>query len=97
MKLFLINLPKLTSLLAACHEGSGIGLSLVKALVEIHNGKITVESKYGVGSTFTVTLPTNLQETPDNEPSQASFTSDLADKVLIEFSDLIKIQIPESV
>lgn len=83
--------------LSRCHEGSGIGLSLVKALVEIHNGKITVESKYGVGSTFTVTLPTNLQETPDNEPSQASFTSDLADKVLIEFSDLIKIQIPESV
>ena len=37
--------------------GSGIGLSLAKAFVEMHGGKITVESKLGVGSTFSVTLP----------------------------------------
>lgn len=37
--------------------GSGIGLSLVQKLVELHHGKITLESETGKGSTFTVTLP----------------------------------------
>ncbi|MDB9514021.1 response regulator [Kamptonema animale CS-326] len=38
------------------YEGSGLGLALVKELVEMHAGKISVESVYGEGSTFTVWL-----------------------------------------
>ncbi|MCK8817871.1 PAS domain-containing sensor histidine kinase [Natroniella sulfidigena] len=38
-------------------EGSGIGLSLVKSLVEIHGGEIYFESEYGIGSEFIVELP----------------------------------------
>lgn len=38
-------------------NGSGIGLSLAKAFVELHGGTITVESKPGEGSVFTVSLP----------------------------------------
>lgn len=83
--------------LSRCHEGSGIGLSLVKALVEVHKGTISVESEYGKGSTFIVNLPTNLQETATTESTEVSFTVPEIDKVHIEFSDLIKIQIPESV
>ncbi len=39
------------------YEGTGLGLSLVKELVEIHSGQIQVSSVYGQGSTFVVTLP----------------------------------------
>jgi signal transduction histidine kinase/response regulator RpfG family c-di-GMP phosphodiesterase len=41
---------------ARSYEGSGLGLALVKELIEMHSGKISVESVYGEGSTFTVWL-----------------------------------------
>jgi two-component system, OmpR family, phosphate regulon sensor histidine kinase PhoR len=37
--------------------GVGLGLAIVKTFVEAHRGKVTVESKEGVGSTFRFTLP----------------------------------------
>ena len=40
-------------------RGSGLGLSLVKAIVSAHGGEVDAQSAVGVGSVFTVTLPAN--------------------------------------
>ena len=44
-------------------SGFGLGLSIVKTFVEAHDGKVTVESKEGLGSTFRFTLPGKASST----------------------------------
>ena len=53
-------------------SGSGIGLSIVKEFVELHGGKITVDSKVGVGTTFFVMLPiiNEVESAPESDPAQ---------------------------
>lgn len=67
-------------------EGSGIGLSLVKTLTELHGGSVDVKSVLGEGSEFIIILPSTLIE--DEEP-EVAFTSDSKiDRISIEFSDI---------
>lgn len=66
------------------HAGSGIGLALVKAFVEMHGGTISVESDEKQGTVFTVDLPvrtcacetSSLEESPVSSVSEASSLND---------------------
>jgi PAS domain S-box-containing protein len=42
-------------------EGTGLGLAIVKKVITLHNGDISVTSKEGHGTTFTITLPLNIK------------------------------------
>ena len=53
-------------------EGIGIGLALVKELVDLHHGEVHVESAEGRGTTFTVRLPTGASHLRADEMVQNS-------------------------
>ncbi len=58
------QLPKLFSMFKRFHshvEGTGVGLYMIKRVIENNGGKIVVESKEGVGTTFTVYFPATPQ------------------------------------
>lgn len=71
-------------------EGSGIGLNLVKSMVEINNGNISIESEVGKGTTVRVELPVVKCDVEDYYKLQDEFTFEntLVPKVEIEFSDI---------
>ena len=76
--------------LARENEGSGIGLSLVKALLELHGGTISVKSKEGYGSEFIMHIPCKLVDSVD---SNYILYDDLIGKgcikkINLEFSDI---------
>lgn len=60
-------------------KGSGIGLALVKAFVELHGGRIEVDSRPGGGTRFTVTLPVrHTDAAPDETRQQLYSASDVS-------------------
>ncbi len=73
------------------HEGSGIGLSLVKSLVNMHGGDIFVKSTWGQGTEFLITLPAKQPERKENELKLNTY-QEMKNKnievIHIEFSDI---------
>lgn len=68
-------------------EGSGIGLSLVKSLVELHNGSISVKSEYEKGSEFVIILPVYVIEEATIECTAYNIQTKI-ERINIEFSDI---------
>jgi signal transduction histidine kinase/ligand-binding sensor domain-containing protein/AraC-like DNA-binding protein/FixJ family two-component response regulator len=69
-------------------KSTGIGLSLTKSLVQIHRGQISVESKLGKGSIFTVTIPVSKEYYSDLLQASPFIlsSSHLVEKVSLEFN-----------
>jgi signal transduction histidine kinase len=77
------------NLLSRRHEGSGIGLSIVKSLVEMHEGKISVKSKYEEGTEFTIIIPVKIVSNDDKQDLKENLTNEInIEKIQIEFSDI---------
>lgn len=71
------------------YGGSGIGLSLVKSIIEAHGGIIRAESDYGSGSKFIIELPVRLPKKGNDNPIEKMILEEKnSEKVNIEFSDI---------
>ena len=69
------------------YEGSGLGLALVKELVEMHRGQVTVDSAYGEGTTFTVWLQTGAVHLPPEQVIEVP-TEAQASRAAVELADI---------
>jgi two-component system sensor histidine kinase ChiS len=75
------------------NEGSGIGLALVKSLVEMHGGTIHATSVEGEGSEFIITLPARVvdkEQEDSNLNNKEVFDAKYEENLSIEFSDIYK-------
>ena len=77
-------------LLTRRHEGSGIGLSLVKSLIQMHGGSIEVYSEEQKGTEFIVMLPAGVEDESAKHYISSVYDDKqrLVEKINIEFSDI---------
>jgi signal transduction histidine kinase/class 3 adenylate cyclase/CheY-like chemotaxis protein len=69
------------------YEGTGIGLSLVKDLVELHGGEITVESVYERGTTFSIWLKAGCDHLPPEQIAEEQAAIEIG-RAAVELADL---------
>lgn len=81
------DLTRLDNNMNRKNEGSGIGLAIVRSLVDLHNGTINVESELGNGSKFEIVLPITYLEN-ENLMDNSIPRTNKVEKCNIEFSDI---------
>ncbi|MGC9503054.1 response regulator [Baaleninema sp.] len=77
------------------YEGSGLGLALVKELVELHGGEISVESQIDRGSTFTVSLPVGESHLDPEQVLERSTELELGDRMVSAEANRIAIELAD--
>lgn len=77
--------------LAKEHEGSGIGLSLVKSLVEMHSGTVSVKSTFGSGTEFILQLPIKSLHAESIVHSHMTHNG-YTESINLEFADIYSTQ-----
>jgi signal transduction histidine kinase/CheY-like chemotaxis protein len=75
------------------YEGSGLGLALVKELVDLHQGRISVDSVYGEGTTFMIWLPTGTHHLPGDQVLEVPAELN-ARRAAVELAD-VEVEISE--
>lgn len=84
---------QLDSRLARQYSGTGLGLSLVHRMAELHHGTVNVESQAGEGSRFTILLPWSMENTQPNLPQSLPETVSLRSSLTVEDTDIDAEQI----
>lgn len=71
-------------------QTNGIGLSLTRDLVELHHGKISVQSEINVGTSFHVTIPLSISAYNKNELEKAIEKSETPDEIINEVIKVVE-------
>ncbi|MBS4537743.1 GAF domain-containing sensor histidine kinase [Clostridium sp. D2Q-11] len=72
-------------------QSSGIGLSLVKSIVELHNGNILVNSKVGKGTEFIINIPVHTISKNNDENKKVDIEDQRIERITVELSDIYGI------
>lgn len=80
------------SILTRSYEGSGIGLSLVKSLIDLHSGSVNIESEKGTGTKVEIILPNKMliaeEKLKNKKITHENYKVEMCD---IEFSDIYNL------
>lgn len=80
---------KVDTTLSRKYEGSGVGLSITKSLVELHSGTVRINDNYKNGTEFIINMPIPNQNNIDIKNKYDYFIDD--EKILREFSDIYEL------